>query len=88
DSLIKSLRRILLRKDASVEIQRVILSFANSTLTKQNIELKQWKALEAKLLTLSKNKVAAGSLNLFNYLVWTKAHTSNIKFAEAWKSIR
>lgn len=84
ESLIKALRRLLRRKDDSAEIPKTIVSFINVSLRTQYLHPQQWADLEKKLEKLAQNKSVAGSLNLFNYLVWAKVHTQQKKFAELW----
>ncbi len=84
ESLIKALRRLLRRKDESAEIPKTIVSFINVSLRTQYLHPQQWIDLDKKLEKLAQNKSVAGSLNLFNYLVWVKVHTQQKKFAELW----
>jgi tetratricopeptide (TPR) repeat protein len=87
DSLIKSVRRLLKRTDGTEEIQRAVLSFMFSSLRKQAIEQKAWVSLDKKLGKLAAHKNPAGSLNLFNYVVWAKAHAMAHTFEQVWKAI-
>jgi tetratricopeptide (TPR) repeat protein len=86
DSLIKSVRRLLIKTDGSEEIQKAVLSFIFSSLRKQTTEQKDWAMLDKKLTKLADDKASAGSMNLFNFLVWTRAHSSNIPFEQQWKA--
>lgn len=82
-ALIKSIRRLLQDKDEAYDIQRAVLSFINTSLTKPATADK-WLALSNATINLSGNKKTANSLNLFNYNVWAQAHAQALPFSKAW----
>jgi len=84
DSLIKSIRRTLLKKDDTYDLQRAVLTFINTSLRNSTISNKQWEDLYKKADKLAQRKTAAANLNLFNYLIWIKAHCLKQSFAELW----
>ncbi len=73
ESLIKSLRRYL-KADISADMQRTVISFIQAASRKQTVIPKQWSDLNKKLVKLAADKSSAASMNLFNYLLWVKAH--------------
>lgn len=83
--LIKSVRRLLQGKDEAADIQRAALSFINTAITKPP-QQKNWAKLYETISGLLHHKKAAGSLNMFNYQVWSAAHVSNISFNDAWQN--
>lgn len=84
DSLIKSIRRTLLKKDETYDIQRAVLTFMNTSLRNNAVTNKQWDELAKKVDKIAQLKASAGSLNLFNYLVWINTHSQNQSFAKLW----
>ncbi len=82
-TLIKSIRRLLQDKDAAYDIQRAVLSFINTSLSKATTTDK-WTGLSKATTDLSDNKKTANSLNLFNYNVWAQAHAQAFPFSKAW----
>ncbi len=82
DSLVKGVRR-LLKKDDTAAIQRQVLAFINGSLRKQ--QQPDFGELQKKLEKLAAHPSAAGSLNLFNYLVWSRAHSEGKTFADRWE---
>jgi hypothetical protein len=84
DSLIKSVRRTLLKKDETYDIQRAVLTFINTSLRNNTVTDKQWEDLAKKVDKIANSKTSVGSLNLFNYVVWIRAHNQNHSFAKLW----
>lgn len=84
ESLIKAVRRMMRKKDDSAEIPKTVVSFVNVSLRTQFVHEQQWADLEKKLEKLAQSKSVSSSLNLFNYIVWVKAHVQQKSFEEIW----
>lgn len=84
-ALIKSIRRLIQDKDEAFDIQRAVLSFIHTSITKP-LSADKWLALANSTVALSANKKTANSLNLFNYNVWAQAHAESLAFGKAWHS--
>ena len=86
DSLIKSIRRMQ-AKNTAHDMQRAVISFIHSSISRTKLEQAKWDELSKKITQLSRTKQAAESLNLFNYLVWVEAHTKHTSFEKAWEKL-
>lgn len=84
DSLIRSVRRSFPDKKKGHELQRLVLSFINSTIQGQTANKKKWIKLKDNLEKVLAEGKGADALNLFNYQVWVNAHIEGISFPAKW----